>query len=123
MKERPINRQRAVVADDQPTEVAEPGERAFHGPAPPVAPQRPAVLRGGLARILAMRDDQLDAAPGQLLAQRVTVVAAVGDEAFRLLPGTTRVLRPPYADRLKRHLGEPHLRRRSSVKVVSQRNT
>jgi len=94
MKERPINRQRAVVADDQPTEVAEPGEGAFYRPPPLVAPQCPAVLRRRLATIPAMRDDQLDAAPSQLLAQLVTVVATVGDDALRLLAGTTRVMPP-----------------------------
>jgi len=123
MKERPINGQRAVVADDQPTEVAEPGEGAFHGPAPPVAPQRPAVLGRGLATIFAVRGDQLDAAPRQLLAQRVTVVAAVGDEALRFLPGTPGPMPPPYADRGERRLDEPDLRRGSRVKVVSQRKT
>ena len=55
MKERPIDGERAVVAHDQAAEVAEPSEGAFHDPAPPVAPQRSAVLRRRLAPILAMR--------------------------------------------------------------------
>jgi len=123
MKERAINRQRAVVAHHQSAEVAEPGDGAFHRPPPLIAPQRPAVLRRGLATIPAMRDDQLDAAPGQLLPQRVTVVAAVGDEAFRLLPRTAWPMLPSYADRGECRLRQPDLRRGSRVKVVSQRNT
>jgi len=123
MKERPINGQRAVVADDQPAEVAQPGEGAFHRPAPPVSPERPAVLGRGLAPILAVRSDQLDAAPGQLLAQRVAVVATISDDPFRLLPRTASAMATPYADRLERRLDELDLRRGRSVKVVSQRNT
>ncbi len=123
MKERPINGQRAVVAHHQSAEVAEPSESPFYGPSPFVAPQRPAVLRGGLATILAMRDDQLDAAPGQLLPQRVTVVAAVGDEAFRFLPRTAGPMPPSYADRAERRLGEPDLARGRRTKLVSQRKT
>ena len=123
MKEGLINRERAVVADDQPTEVAEPCEGAFHCPPPPVSPERPAVLRGWLPPVLAMRSDQLDAAPGQLLAQRITVVASVRNQAFRLLPRTTGAMATPYADRLERRLDELDLRRGRRVKVVSQRNT
>src|SRR3989454_2302315 len=123
MKERAINRQRAVVAHHQSEEVAEPGDGAFHRPPPLTAPKGPAVLRRGLATILAMRNDQLDAAPGQLLAQRVTVVATVGDEAFRLLPRTAWPMLPSYADRGECRLRQPDLRRGSRVKVVSQRNT
>ena len=123
MKERPINRQRAIVADDQAAEVAEPGEGAFHGPAPPVSPERPAVLGRRLAPILAVRGDQLDAAPGQLLAQRVAVVATISDDPFRFLPRTAGPMRPPYPDRGERRLDEFDLRRGRSVKVVSQRNT
>jgi hypothetical protein len=64
-------------------------------------------MRRGVATILAARGDQLDAAPGQLLPQRVTVVAAPDDDAGGLLPRTTGVMPPSYADRLKRRLPEP----------------
>src|SRR5450759_2365909 len=123
MEKRVINRQRAVVAHYQSAEVAEPSERAFHGPSSPVTPQRPAVLRGGLATILAMRNDQLDAMPGQSLTQRVTVVAAVSDDACWLLPRTAWPMRPSYADRRERRLRQPDLRRGGRVKEVSQRKT
>jgi len=123
MKKAAVNGKRAVIAHDQAAEVAQPGEGAFHGPPPPVSPECPTVLRRGPAPILAVRGDQLDAAPGQLLAQRITVVAPVGNQAFRLLPGTPGSMPPPYADCRERRLDELDLRRGRSVKVVSQRKT
>ena len=123
MKESSINGQRAIVAHHQSTEVAEPSEGAFHGPSSSVTPQRPAVLRGGLATILAMRDDQLNAAPGQSLPQRVAVVAAVRNDACWLLPRTAGPMLSSYADRRERRFRQPDLRRGGSVKEVSQRKT
>jgi hypothetical protein len=123
MKERLVDGQRAIIAHDEPAEVAEPGEGAFHGPASPVTPQRSAVLRRRLATILAMWDDQLNAAPGQSLPQRVAVVAAVRNDAGGLLPRPAGPMAPPYADRRERRLRQPDLRRGRSVKEVSQRKT
>jgi hypothetical protein len=123
MKESLVNLQRAIVAHDQSAEVAQPSEGAFYRPAPPVSPEGPAVLRRGLAPIFAVRSDQLDAAPGQLPPQRITVVAPVGNQALRLLPGTTGVMPPSYPDRRERRLDEFDFRWGRSVKVVSQRNT
>ncbi len=70
-----------------------------------------------------MRDDQLDAACRQLLAQGVAIVAAVGDQAAGLLPGATATMPVPYADRRERRRDQLDFRRGGSVKVVSQRNT
>jgi hypothetical protein len=123
MKESMVNLQRAIVAHHQSAEVAQPSEGAFHGPPPPVSPECPAILRRGLAPILAVRSDQLDAAPGQLPAQRITVVAPVGNQALRLLPGAAGVMASPYPDRRERRLDEFDFRRGRRVKVVSQRNT
>jgi hypothetical protein len=123
MKEGLVNRKRAVIAHDQSSEVAEPSEGPFHDPPSLIAAQRPTVLRRRFASILPMRDDQLDAARRQLLAQGIAIVAAVGDQAARLLPGTASAMPTPYADRRERRLDEPDLRRGGRVKVVSQRNT
>ncbi len=123
MEEGLVNRKRAIVAHHQSAEVAEPSEGAFHDPSSLIAAQRSAVLRRRFASILPVRDDQLDAARRQLLAQGVTIVTPVGDQAARLLPGTTAAMPMPYADRLERRCDEPDLRRGSRVKVVSQRNT
>jgi hypothetical protein len=51
-----------------------------------------------------MRGDQLDAALGQLRAQGVAVVTAVGNHARWLVPGTTRAVPSSYPDRLERRL-------------------
>ena len=87
-----------------------------------VAAQRPTVRRGRFAPVLAMRDDELDAACRQSLAQRITVVISVGNQAAGLLPVTTRAMPMPYADRQERRLDEFGLRRGGRVKVVRSPN-
>ena len=52
MKEGAIDRERAVVADDQAPEVSEPGVGAFDNPSPSIAPQRSAILSCGPKRFL-----------------------------------------------------------------------
>ncbi len=123
MKEGLVNRKRAVIADHQSAEVTQPSEGALYDPSSLIAAQRSTVLRRRFAAILPMRDDQLDAACRQLLAQGVAIVAPVGDQAAGLLPGTTAAMPVPYADRRERCRDELDLRRGRSVKVVSQRNT
>jgi len=123
MKESLVNLQRSIVAHHQSAEVAQPSEGAFYCPASPISPERPPVLRRGLAPILAVRRDQLDAASGQLPPQRITVVAPVGNQALRLLPGASGVMASSYPDRRERRLDELDLRRGCRVKVVSQRKT
>src|SRR5574341_478273 len=123
MKERLIDRERAVPAHSQAPEVPEPGERALDGPASSVAPQRPAVLRRRFAAVRAVRRDQLDAALGQLSAQRVAVVAAVGDDPRRFLSRSARVMSAPYSDRSQRRFREPDFVRGRRVKEVPHRNS
>jgi len=123
MEERLVDRERTVVAHHQPTEIAEPGEGAFHGPPSSIAAQPPAVLCRRLAAVLSMRSDQLDAALRQLFPQRVAVVATIGDETEGFLPGTPRSMPPSYPDRGERRRDELDLRRGRRVKVVSQRKT
>src|SRR5712691_1562817 len=123
MKKPAIDRQQAVVAYNQSSEVPQPGNGAFDDPPALLAPQRPAVLRRWLAPVYPVRRDQLDAAPGQLLAQSVAVVAFVSNHPFGLLPWTGGPMPSSYPDRGERFLCQPDLRRRGRVKVVSQRNT
>jgi len=123
MEERLINRERTVVAHHEPAEIAEPGEGAFHGPTSSIAAQPAAILGGRLAAVLSMRSDQLDATLRQLLPQRVAVVAAIGDEAEGVLPGTPSSMPPSYPDRGERRRDKFDLRGGRRVKVVSQRKT
>ena len=59
----------------------------------------------------------------KLLAQRIAIVAAVGNEPLGLLSRTPGLMPPPYADRRQRRLDELDLRGGGRVKVVSQRKT
>src|SRR3989442_1474985 len=97
MKERPVDRERAVIAHHQAAKVAEPGVGAFDDPTALVPPQRSAILCRGFLAVRAMRRDQFDSAPRQPLAQRIAVVGFVGDHPHRLLPGTPGTMTPAYA--------------------------
>ncbi len=123
MKERVIDGKRAVVAHHQSAEVAEPGDGAFHGPPPLLAPQRPAILGGGLAAIGPMRRDQFDPALRQPLAQRIAVVTFVGDHALRFLTRPAGAMPSPYSDCGERGFRKPDLAGGRRTKLVSQRKT
>src|SRR5208337_2599717 len=123
MEKRPMDRQRAVVANYQMTEIPQPGEGALDRPAPSVATQHATVLRRRAATIRAMRCDQQDAPSPQARSQRIAVVAFVGNHPQRLLPGTTGTMPPAYADGRERLLREPDFRRGRRTKVLPQRNS
>src|SRR3989475_6539810 len=120
MKERPVDRERAVIAHHQAAKVSEPGVGAFDDPTALVPPQRSTILCRGFLAVRAMRRDQFDSAPRQPLAQRIAVVGFVGDHPHRLLPGTPGTMTPAYADRRERGFREPDFRRGCSVKVLSR---
>src|SRR6266568_2220114 len=107
MKECAVNRERAVVANHQMAEVAEPREGTLDFPAPAVASQRSSVLGHRFASIPAMWRDQFDPALRQPLSQRVTVVTTVGDEAQRVLPRSPRAGSAAHADRRERRFRKP----------------
>src|SRR2546428_12512963 len=123
MKERSIDREGAVVAHDQASEVAQPRVGALDDPAPFVSPKRAAVLRCRSNAISLVRADQFDPPLPQPLAQWIAVVRFVSDHPHRLLPRPAGVVTPPYADRRERGFREPDFRGRGRVKVVSQRKT
>src|SRR6266571_3517748 len=123
MKECAVNRERAVVANHQMAEVAEPREGTLDFPAPAVASQRSSVLGHRFASIPAMWRDQFDPALRQPLSQRVTVVTTVGDEAQRVLPRSPRAGSAAHADRRERRFREPRFVRGCRTKVLSQRKT
>ena len=123
MKERPVDSERAVVADDQAPEVSQPTDGAFHDPTPPVSPQRAAILRRRTNAIPLVWADQFDSPLPQPLSQRIAVVGFVGNHPHGLLTRSARTVTPSYADRRERRLRKPDFRRGCRVKVVSQRNT
>src|SRR5262249_32732395 len=114
MKEAAVRGKQPVIAHREPTEVAEPFDRAFDDPAPPLAAQTPPILLGGLGVVRARGNDRLDAARLEKAPHGVAVVAAVGDQPLGCP-----------ADRLTRErlLEERDLRRGRRVRVCSQRTT
>src|SRR5882672_12230522 len=123
MKKSFIDCDRAVVANDQSAEVAEPGEGAFYLPAASVTAQRSAVLRARLASIPAMRGDQFDASRRQSLAQRIAVIGAIRNHSLRFLACSPAATSPSHVDRGQCLFREPDFVRRGRVKLLSQRNT
>lgn len=123
MKERLVDGQRSVIAHDQSAEVAEPCDAAFDDPALLVAPQYAPVLRQRPVAVGSVRGNQGNATAAQPFAQRVAVVALVGNHPHGLWSRTPAPVPPPDADRGQRFLGEPDLGREGSVKSDSQRNT
>jgi len=123
MNKRLVGGERAVIAHNQSPEVPEPGDAALDNPALLVASHHAPVLGRRPAPIRAVRCDQGDAAATQPFAQRVTVVALVGNHPRRLLSRAPAAVPPPDSDRGERLFCEPDLRRGSSVKSDSQRNT
>src|SRR5215469_4169243 len=88
MKESLINRDRAIVANDQSAKVTEPSQGAFHFPAPPVAPQRSPILPARLAAVPAVRCDQLDSSCRQPLPQWVAVIGTIRNDTPGFLAGS-----------------------------------
>ena len=123
MKERPINRERTVVAHNQAAKIAEPSKGAFHRPASSVAAQHAAILGRCAMTVRTMRCDQQDASSSQPRSQRITVIAFVGNHPQRFLSRPPRMMSPSYVDRGERRLREPDFRRGRRTKVVPQRNS
>src|SRR6202165_5002859 len=123
MKESFVDGVRAIVANDQATKVAEPGEGTFHLPATPIATQGPTVLSTRLAAIPGWRGDQLDSSCRQPLAQRIAVVSAIGDHPQRFLAWPSTAIPPGHVDRRERLFREPDFVGGRRVKLLSQRNT
>ena len=69
----------------QASEVLQPCEKPLDFPPSFVAPEFSAVLAMGTRAIAAVRCNQLDSLPGQLIVQRIAVIPLVGNQSFRLL--------------------------------------
>ncbi len=123
MKKRFVDGNGAIVANNQTTEVAEPGEGAFYFPTSPIATQGPAVLGARLAAIPTVRYDQFDASRRQLRTQWIAVQGAVGNHTPHFLTGPSTAVLAAHADRRERFFREPDLVRGRRVKLLSQRNT
>ena len=123
MKERAIDRERAIVTHHRASKIPEPGVGAFDNPSPSITPQGSAILSCGPNAIPLVRTDQFDALLPQAFPKRIAVIGFVGDHPHRLLPRPASVMTPSYSDRRQRRLREFDFRRGCRVKVVSQRKT
>jgi hypothetical protein len=109
------------MANEESAELTEPGVGAFDDPASFVPPEFPAVLVTPQFAVVAVRNDELDASLGKPFAQRVGVVGAVRDHAFRLLS------RPAFGawdfDFRERGFRKRNFSRRGTFQPKSQRKT
>ena len=123
MKESFVNGDRAIVANDQSSKVAEPSQGAFYLPAAPVAAQGSAVLGVGPNAIPAMRGDQFNSPCRQPLAQGIAVKGAIGNHTPCFLAWPSAAMPTAHPDRRERFFREPDFVRGRRVKLLSQRNT
>ena len=86
MKDREKHPCRALVADQQPTERAKPGDRPFDDPAVAIRAQPATVFITALTSVLAVRTGERDATSGEMLPQGVAVVSAVPEQVLRIPP-------------------------------------
>src|SRR5215467_4178324 len=84
-----IDRQNAVVAYVHAAEVLHPGNGALDFPALAIAPELAFVLVAAQHAVAAVRSNPVDAPLLHASAQRIAVVAFVGDHAPRLAAGAS----------------------------------
>jgi hypothetical protein len=75
------------MTNQQSAELTQPRVGALDDPASFVSPEFPSVLVLSFLIVFPVRNDEVDTALGQPLAQRIGVISGVGDHTFRLLPG------------------------------------
>jgi hypothetical protein len=109
------------MANKQPAELSEPRVGAFYDPATLVTPEFPAVFIASLLTVLAVRNDEVDAALLEPFAQRIGVVGTVGDYPFRLL--TRTAFGAGYFDFGERGFRKRSFSRRGTFEPNSQRKT
>jgi hypothetical protein len=109
------------MANQESAELTEPGVGTFDDPASFVTPEFSAVLVAPELAVLAIGNDEVDAALGQPFAQRIGVVGAIGDHTFRPLP------RPAFGTRDfdfgERGFRKRNFSRRGTFEPNSQRKT
>src|SRR5271157_1041188 len=110
-----------LMTNQQPAKLAEPGVGSFHDPAALITPQFAPIFVAPFLIVLPVRRDQFNASLLQPLPQRVRIVAAVGDHAFRLL--SRAALRSGYADFGERGFRKLNFARRGTFQPNSQRKT
>src|SRR5262249_16827047 len=119
MKERSIHGQMSVVTDDQPAVVAQPGKGAFYFPSFPITTECSAVVYQIAGSIASVGDNQQNTSRFQSQAQRIAVVAAIGNQTLGLLWSAAA----KKSDGCQGRFGKAYLRWRGTGQLASQRNT
>jgi hypothetical protein len=109
------------MADKQSAELTEPCVGSLDDPSALVAPEFSAVFVLSLLAVLAVRNDEVDAAFLQPFAQRIGVVGAVGNHPFRL--GSRPAFRAGDFDLGERGFRKRNFSRRGTFEPNSQRKT
>jgi hypothetical protein len=109
------------MAYEESAELPEPCVGSFDDPSPLVASEFAPVLVASELAVFAVRNDEVDAASGQPFTQRIGVVGAVGDYAFRFPARTTFGMWD--FDFGKRGLRKRNFCRRGTFQPNSQRKT
>jgi hypothetical protein len=94
----------------------------LYDPSSPVPSQLAAILLGGPRMIAAGWDNRVDAAPDQAGAQRVAIIAAIGNQALGPYAGASRHPRAADRDHVEGPLEARDLRRGCRLQVCSQRS-
>src|ERR1044072_304709 len=76
------------ITHHQAAIISQPGKRTLHLPAFAIAPQFAPVLERRTPPVLAMRTDQLAAAPLEFSPRAIAVVTLVGDDSAQPTPGS-----------------------------------
>ena len=109
-------------ADDQPAKITQPRERPFHFIPSFISPHLSAVIVLLFLVVAAVGTNQLDSLAGQLLTQRIAVIALVGNQPAGIPFGPASA-RTRDGDRGYGFFEQRDFARRRTVQVVSQRNT
>ena len=108
------------MTNSQAAEIAKPCVQPLDLPATLVPSQRPAILRSRLHPINPVGTNELNAALGQIISERIAVICAIGDNPLHPLP------RPPSPGPWNTHIRkcfrcQLHLRWRGRSQVGAQR--
>jgi hypothetical protein len=121
VKEGAVNGEQMLVTNQQSAKLSEPCVGSFHNPSALVSAELAAIFIAPQFVVLSVRRNQFDTSFLEPLAQRVGVVAAVGYDAFRLLPRTAA--RPGDADFGDRGFRKLNFTRGGTFQPNSHRNT
>ena len=122
MKERIINNDIMVPADNKPAKISQPRKRSLNLIATLVTPHLASIIIFLPLVIAPVRTNQVDAFVSQTFTQRVAVIASVGNQSLRFFSRSASAF-ARHSNIVQRFFEERDFVRGRRVQVVSQRNT